>query len=131
VPLLVVRAGVEVVPGLSPEAEVLLQRLIGAALILLAALIIDALLTAAHALYLRLPLAGRRPIKRYIQPSKIFVYTIALIFVIARLAGRTPWFFVSGLGAMMAVILLVFRDTLLSLVASVQLTNNDLVRVGD
>jgi miniconductance mechanosensitive channel len=50
---------------------------------------------------------------------------------VAELAGQTPWFFVSGLGAMMAIILLIFRDTLLSLVASVQLTNNDLIRVGD
>jgi miniconductance mechanosensitive channel len=131
VPLLAVQIGIEAAPGLSQETETLIQRLIGAALILVAALIFDSLLSASHALYQRLPMAGRRPIKSYIQLAKIFIYAIAAIFVIARLAGRSPWFFVSGLGAMMAVILLLFRDTLLSLVASVQLTNNDLVRVGD
>src|SRR5690606_184510 len=91
----------------------------------------DAALSAGHALYQRLPLADRRPIKSYVQLAKIFLYAVAIIFIVSRLAGRTPWYFVSGLGAMMAVFLLVFRDTLLSLVARVQLTNNYLVRVGD
>jgi len=131
VPLLAVEVGITWVPGIPPVIDELLRRVIGAALILAAAFPLDALLSAAHALYLRLPMAARRPIKSYVQLAKIFIYAIATIFIIARLAGRSPWFFVSGLGAMMAVILLVFRDTLLSLVASVQLTNNDLVRVGD
>src|SRR5690606_15985881 len=81
--------------------------------------------------YRRLPVASSRPIKSYVQLAKVFVYAVAGIFVVARLADQSPWFFVSGLGAMMAIILLIFRDTLLSLVASVQLTNNDLIRVGD
>jgi miniconductance mechanosensitive channel len=66
-----------------------------------------------------------------VQLAKVFLYLVAFVFVVARLADQSPWFFVSGLGAMMAIILLIFRDTLLSLVASVQLTNNDLIRVGD
>jgi miniconductance mechanosensitive channel len=131
VPLLVVQLGIEAVPGLAPELEGLIQRGLDAALIVVGVLVIDSLLSALHALYARLPLAGRRPIKSYVQLAKVFIYAVAAVFVIARLADRSPWFFMSGLGAMMAVILLVFRDTLLSLVASVQLTNNDLVRVGD
>lgn len=131
VPVIVLQAGIHFVPGLGPVALTWIQRISSAVFIFIAALVFDAVLTAGHVLYQRLPLAGRRPIKSYIQLAKIFLYAIALIFIISRLAGRTPWYFVSGLGAMMAVILLVFRDTLLSLVASVQLTNNDLVRVGD
>ncbi len=130
-PLLVLQVGVRFIPGIDPVWLDLIQRLVSATFILVGALVFDAVLTAGHTLYQRLPLADRRPIKSYIQLAKIFLYAIALIFIISRLAGRTPWYFVSGLGAMMAVILLVFRDTLLSLVASVQLTNNDLVRVGD
>src|SRR5690606_4495551 len=91
----------------------------------------SALLSALHQLYLRLPVAAVRPIKSYIQLANIFVYAIAGIFIIARLADQSPWYFVSGLGAMMAIILLIFRDTLLSLVASIQLPNNDLIRPGD
>jgi len=131
VPLVVLQAGLRFVPGISPLVLDLALRLLSAAFILAGALILDAALSAGHALYQRLPLADRRPIKSYVQLAKIFLYAIAIIFIVSRLAGRTPWYFVSGLGAMMAVILLVFRDTLLSLVASVQLTNNDLVRVGD
>lgn len=131
VPLIVIEIGIIWVPDLPPALLELIRRLTVASMLLVGALTIDSLLSALHTLYLRLPLAATRPIKSYIQLGKIFVYAIAAIFIVARLAAQSPWFFVSGLGAMMAIILLIFRDTLLSLVASVQLTNNDLVRVGD
>ncbi len=131
IPLLAIQAGLPLVPGLSPEVGGLIQRLVAACLVLVGALTLDALLSAAHGLYLRLPVAATRPIKSYVQLVKVFVYLIAGIFIVARLADQTPWYFVSGLGAMMAIILLIFRDTLLSLVASIQLTGNDLIRVGD
>lgn len=131
VPLIVFQAGLAWVPGLPPVLAVLLSRLVAACMILVVALTVDSFLSALHALYLRMPISATRPIKSYVQLAKIAVYSIAGIFIVARLAAQSPWFFVSGLGAMMAVILLIFRDTLLSLVASVQLTNNDLVRVGD
>ena len=131
VPLLVASTGLSIVPGVAPRIEELVERIIGALLVLVVALVLGAFLGAAHALYQRLPLEGRRPIKGYVQLAKVFLYSIAAIFIVARLAGQSPWFFVSGLGAMMAVIMLVFRDTLLSLVAGVQLGSNDLVRVGD
>ena len=50
--------------------------------------------------------------------------------MLAALADKSPWIFLSGIGAMTAV-LLIFKDTILSLVASVQLTSNDMLRVGD
>lgn len=131
VPLLAFQAGIEWVPGLAEEPEGLVRRLVAACLILVGALTLDAFLSAAHGLYLRSGLAATRPIKSYVQLTKVFVYIVAGIFIVARLADQSPWFFVSGLGAMMAIVLLIFRDTLLSLVASVQLTSNDLIRVGD
>ena len=131
VPLLAVELGISWIPALPAEVVDLIRRITSACMILVGALTMDALLSAVHTLYLRLPLAATRPIKSYIQLGKIFVYAVAAIFMVARLAAQSPWFFISGLGAMMAIILLIFRDTLLSLVASVQLTNNDLVRVGD
>ncbi len=130
-PLFVLGAGLNVVPALSPELREFLSRLIGAFSIVVGTGILDALLSAGHAFYLRMPASELRPIKSYVQLVKVFIYVLAGIFIVARLADQSPWFFVSGLGAMMAVILLIFRDTLLSLVASIQLTNNDLIRVGD
>lgn len=131
VPFLIIHVGLEAVPGISAGTVALLRRFLDAALILVGALVVDALLSALNTLYQRLPLAGRRPIKSYVQLAVVLVYVFAAVFIVARLADRSPWFLVSGLGAAMAVILLVFRDTLLSLVASIQLTNNDVVRVGD
>ncbi len=129
--LLALQVGVEWVPGLPPFLVELLHRAVSAGLILVIALTLDSLLSAAHTFYLRSATSERRPIKSYVQLTKIFIYIIAFIFVVATLAEQSPWYLVSGLGAAMAIILLIFRDTLLSLVASVQLTNNDLVRVGD
>ena len=131
VPVLVFKAGIDLVPGLTAPVAGLLHRLASATLIVMVARIVDAMLTAAHDFYERSPTNATRPIKSYVQLAKLFVYLVAGVFVVARLAGQSPWFFVSGLGAMMAIILLIFRDTLLSLVASIQITNNDLVRVGD
>ncbi|MEX2397611.1 MAG: mechanosensitive ion channel family protein, partial [Balneolales bacterium] len=123
--------GLELVPALPENMEGFLQRLVVCFMILVVVRAIDAFLSALHQMYLTLPMAGRRPIKSYIQLAKVIVYVFGLIFIIAQLANQSPWFFVSGIGAMMAIVSLIFRDTILSLVASVQLTNNDLVRVGD
>jgi miniconductance mechanosensitive channel len=131
IPLVVIQVGLDWVPGLAPDLLGFLQRFVTALMILVGARSLSALLAALHEIYLRLPNAEHRPIKSYIQLTQVFIYIFAAIFIVARLAGQSPWFFVSGLGAMMAIILLIFRDTLLSLVASVQLTNNDLLRVGD
>jgi miniconductance mechanosensitive channel len=131
VPLLVVQAGIDWVPHLPPDAAEFLRRVAAAAMVLVIARSVDALLTGLHNIYLTTDAAATRPIKSYVQLAKIFVYLVAAVFIVARLADQTPWFFVSGLGAIMAIILLIFRDTLLSLVASVQLSNNDLIRVGD
>ncbi len=75
--------------------------------------------------------ARNRPIKGYLQVVSIFLFVTAGIVIVAILADRSPVVFLSGLGALTAVLLLVFRDTLLSLVASVQIMSNDMIRIGD
>src|SRR5690606_7255270 len=75
--------------------------------------------------------ARARPIKGYLQLVKIVIFLVAAIMVIAALFNRDPLLLLSGLGAMTAVLMLVFKDTLLSLVASVQLSTHDMLRVGD
>ena len=72
-----------------------------------------------------------KPIKGYLQVLGILLYLIAGLLIVATLMDRSPLLFLSGIGAMTAVLLLVFRDTILSLVASVQLTSNDMIHVGD
>jgi miniconductance mechanosensitive channel len=131
VPLLVFRSGIELVPVYQPQVRVLVLRLVAACMILVVARTLDALFSAGHELYRRHSARAARPITGYVQLAKVVVYFVAAIFIVARLADQSPWYFISGLGAMMAIITLVFRDTLLSLVAGIQLTSNDLLRVGD
>lgn len=77
------------------------------------------------------PLSKSRPIKGYLQVVALVAYLAAGVVIISILAGRSPVIFLSGLGALAAVLMLVFRDTILSLVASVQIASNDMIRIGD
>ncbi|THF60584.1 mechanosensitive ion channel family protein [Pseudothauera nasutitermitis] len=131
VPALVLSVGIGMIPGL-PEALVKVVVNVSSAFVVLTiALAVGGALDLANALYERRPDAHRRPIKGYVQVLKIVVYVFTTILVIASLIDRSPLILLSGLGAMAAVLMLIFQDTLLSLVASVQLGSNDMVRVGD
>ena len=72
-----------------------------------------------------------KAIKSYIQLSKIIIIAIGSIIIISTLIDRSPLILLSGLGAMSAVLLIVFKDTLTSFTAGLQLTANDMLRVGD
>lgn len=74
---------------------------------------------------------GQRPIESYIQVVKIILYLFAGIVIFSRLTGKTPAAFFGILGAASAVLLLMFKDTIMGFVASIQVTTNDMVRIGD
>lgn len=93
--------------------------------------LINSVLNAIQDIYQSFEISKTQPIKGYIQVVKIIVYVLGIILVIANLIGENPLIILSGLGALSAVLLLVFRDSLLGLVAGIQLTSNDMVRVGD
>ncbi|HEY4586016.1 MAG TPA: mechanosensitive ion channel family protein [Brevundimonas sp.] len=131
VPAIIIHQGISGVPHLAPGAVTLIQNVAGAFMIVAVAVGIGAALDMANALYVRSPRAHRRSIKGYLQVLKIVIYAIATILVIAALIDRSPLLLLSGLGALAAVLMLVFKDTILSLVASVQLNSNDMLRVGD
>ncbi len=130
-PAVVVYQAVLVVPHLPEAAQTVVRNVAAAFMILTVILAITGALNLVNALYSRRPEARQRPIKGYIQVGKIVLYAAAAILVVATLLDRSPLLLISGLGAMAAVLLLVFKDTILSLVASVQLTSNDMIRVGD
>ena len=88
-------------------------------------------MSALNRIYEADPAARQRPIKGFIQLAQIAIYILGAIIVIAALIDRSPVILLSGFGAMTAVLLIVFKDTLLSLVASIQLTSQDMIRVGD
>src|SRR5690606_2128770 len=131
VPALVVWHGIAAVPGLPEAAVVVVRNVSTAFVIVTAALALSAFLSLVNAPYQRWPDAARRPIRGYLRVVNVALYVVASLLAIATLLDRSPVILLSGLGAMAAVLMLVFQDTLVSLVASVQISTNDIVRVGD
>src|SRR5690554_4632961 len=131
VPAIVLSAGIVLIPGLSEALITVVRNVCGAFIILTIALAITNVMTVVNGIYERRPQARNKPIKRYIQLISIVIYPIAAIWSIATLNDRSPLIRLSGRGARGAVSMLIFQDTLLSLVASVQINSNDIVRVGD
>lgn len=131
VPAVVISSGIALVPHLPIAVVTVVKNVANAFVILTLAMAVAAALDIGEALYRRRPNAGLKPIKGYVQILKIVIYAIAAIMIIAALIDRSPLILLSGLGAMAAVLILVFQDTLLSLVAGVQISSTDMVRVGD
>ncbi|MDH5830963.1 mechanosensitive ion channel [Luteimonas sp. M1R5S18] len=132
VPALVLSAGIGLVPDLPPAVATVVRNVAHAYVVLTVALSLGNLFNAIGDLYARdVARAQSRPIKGYLQVAKLLVFLLAGVLVVATLIDRSPLILLSGLGAMTAVLLLVFKDTILSLVASVQLSGNDMLRVGD
>jgi miniconductance mechanosensitive channel len=133
VPALVAYYGIDFVEGLPANAALVVRGVSSAYVVLTIALALSNLLNAVGAIYeQRDPERARaRPIKGYLQVAKLVIFFIAGILIVATLFNRDPLILLSGLGAMTAVLMLVFKDTLLSLVASIQLSTHDMLRVGD
>lgn len=92
---------------------------------------IQSLLHAFEDIYNTYEISKEKPIKSYLQIINIFIVLSAIIIFIALLFGKSPLALLSGIGALTAVILLVFKDALLGFVASIQLAANNLVSIGD
>ena len=137
-PLMVMLIGIEEVPYLSAKVVTVMGNVAMALMViqivrsLLAML--DALLLAQHQ-----GVAGDgqtvamkvRSIKSYVQLGKLILMVAAAIIAAATLFNRSPLIVLSGLGAMSAVLMLVFKDTILSFTAGVLLSSNDMLRLGD
>ena len=117
-----------------PFLEVLsdgVAQLLRVFVILVVAVSLDRLLRAGLEIYNSFPIAVRMPIKGFVQILQIGLWVFAGTIIFSLLLGQSPWILLSGLGAVSAVLLVVFQDTILSFFAGIQLTFNDQVRVGD
>lgn len=100
-------------------------------MIVVVASAVNALLSAIVVIYDTFQLSKSRPIKSYVGLVKAMVSVITAILVISTLTDRSPWGFLSGLAAMAGVIMFVFKDSIMGLVGSIQLTAYRMVEVGD
>ena len=108
------------------------ERLTLGYMILALGFVLSAFLTSVNRIYdVSFEDAKERPIQSYVQVVQIILWLFAIILLVAVLIDRSPWALLGGLGAMTAILLLVFKDSIMGLVASIQLAANDMVRVGD
>lgn len=100
-------------------------------MIIITLLVFDAFINALHEIYNSLDIARGRSIKGYVQVVKIIIYIIGFLIILSVIFNKNLGYFFTGLTAMAAVLMLIFKDTLLGLVAGIQLAANDMVRLGD
>lgn len=117
--------------SLFPAYQALIVKGVVLYMIVMVLMVLNAFLNAVHDIYATYEIAKVRPIRGYIQVVKIFIFTVGGILLISTMIGQSPVILLSGIGALSAIIMLIFKDSILGLVAGVQLTSNDMVRVGD
>ena len=133
VPSLVIQTGIAAVPHLPAIATTVIRNVAIAVTVLQVARLLCAVLDSIQTQNEdRLEAAeSTRSVKSYVQLGKLIILLVAGIVIVATLIDRSPLILLSGLGAMSAVLMLVFKDTILSFTAGVQLAGNDMLRVGD
>ncbi|MCF8346320.1 MAG: mechanosensitive ion channel family protein [Bacteroidales bacterium] len=115
----------------APELAGFIKIITKIYIIVISALITDSLISALHEIYHQLPVSRGRNIKGYVQLTKIMTYIVAALVIISVLTKQPISGLLTGLGAFAAVLMLVFKDTILGLVASIQLAGNKMVSLGD
>jgi len=112
---------------LAHYAEILCQIYIA----VIALLFISQLITVFHKIYNTYQFSTQKPIKGFIQAAKILVFFIGAIFILSIVMNKSPGILFTSLGAITAVLALVFKDPIMGFLASFQLSANDMVKVGD
>ena len=95
------------------------------------ALSISEFLNIFNSMYQRNPRAKNKPIKGYLQLVKMIVYIVCILMIMGTFLNKDVFSILAGFGAMAAVLMLVFQNTILSIVASVQISSYDMIRIGD
>ena len=131
VPAIVLGAGAAAIPGIHEVPATLIRNISAAFIILVFTLALGNILDLVDIIYHRRSESANRPIKGYLQLLKICFWAVALILTVATLINKSPLMLLSGLGAMAAVLILIFQDTILSVVAALQIRSNDMIRIGD
>jgi miniconductance mechanosensitive channel len=115
----------------APSALPLAKGITDIIIIFTVAYILSSVFTSIKLILASNPDFKDKPIGSFTQLGNIFVYGIAFILALSILFNKSPIYLLSGFGAVAAVVLLVFKDSILGFVASVQLSANNMVHVGD
>ncbi len=130
-PVVAVFLAVELLFDFQGLAAEVAQRLAMVLFVLVGVRILNSFLAAALHIYDSTDISRGRSLRGYVEVLKILLWVMAAILVVAVGTGQSPWGVISVLGGLTAVLLLVFKDTILGFVASLQISSNDMARVGD
>ncbi len=117
--------------AISKEYSEIIQSFTYIYIIIVVMVVLNLFLNSLHDIYLKLPVSKEINAKGYIQVIKIIFYVIGIILILSVLIGKSPTTLLTGLGAMTAILLLVFKDTILGFVASIQLSSYKMLKRGD
>ena len=109
----------------------IIDRFILSLIALIILISLNAVINAINDLYKKTSFNKELNIKSYLQVLKLIINLVGIIIITAMVAGKSPVYFLSGLGALTAVLIIVFKDTILSLVSSIQINSNNLFKIGD
>ncbi len=115
----------------NDKAILVTQRIAEIYMLFVAIFTIDSFLSSVVDIYHNYDSSGEFPVRIIAQVAKILLFTIIGIIILSDVIGQSPAFFLGGLGAMAAVLMLIFKDPILGLAAGIQLSANKMVRVGD
>jgi miniconductance mechanosensitive channel len=130
-PALVLQAFLNSVVTSHPHAIHMIDVVLKLYMISIVLLVITSFLNAVYRIYGEFEVAASKPIKGYIQIVKILVFIVGGIIIISTFVGQSPLTILAGLGAVSAVLILIFKDSILGFVAGVQLSSNKMVHIGD
>ena len=130
---------VSIVPGfviygfapVFPEYQDWIQRIASVYIVIVVLFAVHKLLNAVDEIYRSSREERTRPIKGFLQVIEIIAIIVGIILIISFLINRSPWILLSGIGAATAIGSLVFKDSILGFVAGIQLTANNMVKLGD
>lgn len=130
-PVIVVYNFLQFMPSLPETLEVAIQTICGILFFVYLSIFFNEVLEIINNSYSRKSKRKNHSIKGYIQICKLLVHIIAAIMILAIMSNKSPAIIISSLGAVAAVLMLIFQHTLLSLVANIQLSSNDVLQLGD
>ena len=129
-PVLILYQGIPLALRDTPF-ETTARTILAMLLVILGMFIVDSLINTGKTIYATREISKKIPVGPFVQVLKIFLYFITLILLVSMLVNKSPLFLISGLGAIAAVLLLVFKDTLMGFVAGIQLIANRMIGRGD
>ncbi|NCC91586.1 MAG: mechanosensitive ion channel, partial [Spirochaetia bacterium] len=131
IPFSLVKGSIPIIFDLFPRTMVMLDKLVDIFLIFYVIWLLSSIVNAFADTLRSRPSMADKPLESYVQVVKIILYAIGFIILFSILTGQKPGVILGGLGAASAILMLIFKDTILGFVASMQVTANDMVRIGD